>query len=75
MPVFYVMMHNKADRQDDEVYKLVAPSSQAAKKMASRKDTRGRFSVGSAYRPKDFRIQHPDWYSLVSSWPAETVNG
>jgi hypothetical protein len=73
MPIFYVYMHNKVDRQDDEVYKLVAKSSTKAKDIARRKDSRGRFNVGSAYRAKDFRIRHPDWYKLLSDQKAETT--
>lgn len=75
MPIFYVYMHNKADSRDDEVYKFVAKSSVKAKDMARRKDGRGRFNVGSAFRAKDFRIRHPDWYRLLSDQPAETASG
>lgn len=72
MPIFYVYMHNKVDRQDDEVYKLIAKSSAQAKVMAGRKDGRQRFNVGMAQRAKDFRKRHPDWYSLLSDRKAET---
>lgn len=73
MPIFYVYMHNKIDPQDDEVYKFIAKSTAAAKKMAQRRDARGRFNVGKAMRAKDFRKRHPDWYSLISSWEASTT--
>jgi len=73
MPIFYVYMRNNTDRRDDEVYKFIAKSPAAAKKMAQRKDSRGRFSVGSALRARDFRKQYPDWYSLISGWEAETA--
>lgn len=72
MPIFYVYMHNKADIRDDEVYKCVAKSPEAAKRMAARNDTRGRFSVGRAFKAKDFRKVHPDWYGLLSSQAPET---
>lgn len=72
MPIFYVYMHNKTDEKDDTVLKVVAPSSVAAKKMAGRRD-RGRFTIGSAYRPKDFKIKHPDWYELLYKQSAETT--
>jgi hypothetical protein len=72
MPIFYVYMENRTDRQDDEVRKVVAASSIKAKKMVRRSMDSQKFTISGAYRPKDFRIRYKDWYDLLSSAPAET---
>jgi hypothetical protein len=68
-------MTNKVDRRDDEVFKFIAPSPKKARVLANRSNSRGRFDVGEVYNTKDFRRKYPDWYSLLSSQRAETVNG
>ena len=62
--VFYVYCHNRTDNQDDTVLKIKATSSTQAKEKASNK-IRSNFRVGAAYRVKDFRTIHPDWYDLL----------
>jgi hypothetical protein len=73
MPIFYVYMNNNRDNRDDEVYKCVAKSPEAAKRMAQRSDGRDRFSVGSALKAKEFRKRYPDWYPLLSGIEAVTA--
>jgi len=72
MPIFYVYLHNKTDCRDDEVRKVKAATPKEAKEIASSRDS-WRWNVGRAYRAKDFRKAHPDWYSLLSSVKAESA--
>lgn len=73
MPIFYVYLHSKVEGKTDTALKVVAASSVAAKKMAARRNVRERFTVGSVYRPKDFKVVHPDWYELLYKQAAETA--
>ena len=72
MRLYFVWLHNRTDRLDDDVMKVRAASKDKAREVAEQYYQSHRFDIGHIYTGKEFKEVDPWWHSLM--WGHKAVN-
>lgn len=63
MRIYFVWLHNRTDKRDDDVLKIKAQSENQATQIA-RQMCRSNFYVGRAFTRQEFKEYDPLWHNL-----------
>lgn len=64
MRYYFIWLHNKTDRQDDNVLKIRAQSKGQATRIAHQM-CRPNFNIGRTFTRQEFKKYDPDWHAMV----------